>query len=810
MLIRLLSFLTVALFAVDSTFAQVRFDTLSSRPIGPGMTHTYIVEPTTPWNINVVEVDLTNPYVRMQSMKAFDRVGARETVGSMVERHDREGHRVVAAINGDFYTTSWPVAMQVVDGEMVVGAVRNRPGVSFSSDNRVRVEVPLFTGTITTSNGDLSIDGVNRARGTEEVVFYNRFRGSTTGTTSDGREVIVSAVDEWIVNEPVRVVVESIATAGNNSIPSGGAILSGQGSAGDALFAAVSTGDTLEVYLEGRPAAENITQMISGGPFIVKEGQVDVGPRGDGVDRHPRTAAGINADSTRFYMVTVDGRQSASAGMTLAELADFMVRIGIDRAMNLDGGGSTTLIIHGEVENLLLGDQRAVANGLAVVSAAPFGEIAAVRARQQSLRIFQGHEFRFAVDGVDEYNHPVDFDPDQVEFSVDDHLGTVAQDGTFTAGSERGEGHLYITYGEFIDTVNVVVTDIAELEIRPSGILIDTTRTFAFSFRAYDDDGRRQYPAAGEVTWSVVDEDMGTVDETGRFRGLQAGVTGVVAHYKSVTDTARVEIEIVEGIAQLSDFETMDGWSVELQNLDSDGSSVSIVELEDGTNAMQVDYRFTQGTASVFRMYIRQEIEVQGVPEFVHLDVKSDGLNHRVFFELEDAEGGRLTAFVPKFINETEFDSLAAPAWWQGMVHPMKVRGMGIQFGNTGVAGAVNEGTLLLKNLRVSYPERLAVSVDDPMEIPGEIALEQNYPNPFNPSTTIRYSLSQPGPVSVRIYDALGRLVETLVDRSGVAPGTYDVTWNTEAGGRAIPSGVYFYVLEANGQRLSRSMVLLK
>jgi hypothetical protein len=97
------------------------------------------------------------------------------------------------------------------------------------------------------------------------------------------------------------------------------------------------------------------------------------------------------------------------------------------------------------------------------------------------------------------------------------------------------------------------------------------------------------------------------------------------------------------------------------------------------------------------------------------------------------------------------------------------------------------------------------VATDDVSEVPEQVMLQQNFPNPFNPTTTIRYSLPQSGPVTLAVYDLLGRQVTTLVD--GVQPaGAHTVT--LDAGQWA--SGLYFYTLQANGQRQTRRMVLVK
>ena len=106
---------------------------------------------------------------------------------------------------------------------------------------------------------------------------------------------------------------------------------------------------------------------------------------------------------------------------------------------------------------------------------------------------------------------------------------------------------------------------------------------------------------------------------------------------------------------------------------------------------------------------------------------------------------------------------------------------------------------------------RIGVTGDEP-ELPAadRVALRQNRPNPFNPSTTIEYSLATPGLLSLRIYDAGGRLIRTLVDGKRPA-GRHEAIWNgLDDRGRPAASGVYFCRLDAHGMSLARKMVLLR
>jgi hypothetical protein len=97
------------------------------------------------------------------------------------------------------------------------------------------------------------------------------------------------------------------------------------------------------------------------------------------------------------------------------------------------------------------------------------------------------------------------------------------------------------------------------------------------------------------------------------------------------------------------------------------------------------------------------------------------------------------------------------------------------------------------------------VSVPEEHQLPMKIALAQNYPNPFNPSTTIQYDLSRTGHVSLKVFNTLGQIVSTLVNKTESA-GVHEVSWNAVN----VPSGIYFYRLQAEDFIETKSVVLLK
>jgi len=90
-------------------------------------------------------------------------------------------------------------------------------------------------------------------------------------------------------------------------------------------------------------------------------------------------------------------------------------------------------------------------------------------------------------------------------------------------------------------------------------------------------------------------------------------------------------------------------------------------------------------------------------------------------------------------------------------------------------------------------------------KVPAEFLLSQNYPNPFNPNTQIEYSIPKSSQVIVKIFNTLGEEIETLVNEEKPV-GTYEVNWNAAN----LPSGVYFYRLQAGDFVQTRKMILLK
>jgi len=105
----------------------------------------------------------------------------------------------------------------------------------------------------------------------------------------------------------------------------------------------------------------------------------------------------------------------------------------------------------------------------------------------------------------------------------------------------------------------------------------------------------------------------------------------------------------------------------------------------------------------------------------------------------------------------------------------------------------------------LKYSQSIPTGVEQNSEIPKKFNLDQNYPNPFNPSTKIKYSVPKSSSVTLKVFDILGNEIETLVNEEKPI-GTYEITWYAVN----LPSGIYFYKLQAGNFIETKKMILMK
>lgn len=492
-------FISFILLAINTW--QILAQSITSTPVGPGVIHYHEFRAAGPWQIHVLAIDLTNQWIELKTVKANDQLVGRERTSSMVARYDREGHRVVGAINADFYETGGvPVGAQVLNARLLKRPT-NRSIFGLTSSKKPLIDIVSFEGIVSTGQKKIAtINGVNEIRGLNKLILYNRSYGPTTRTNIWGTEIIAEQIESQVsVNDSFLVVViakDSVTENGhgNNAIPTNGVILSGHGTARTLLNETIFVGDSLSIVLKLLPIKKSICELIGGTPRLIRNGIASVEweqertSRSFAIDRHPRTAVGFSRDSSKVYLFIVDGRQPGySVGMSLFELANYMLEWNVDQGINLDGGGSTTMVIRGSVVNKPSDTtgERAVANALLVVSTAPNGTLSFLKISPKNIHLLAGSQLKFSVEGLDQYYSLARIDTTLLKWSCDQNIGTITENGLFTAGMRQDSGYIYVDHSGIRDSARVHITKAASIELLPARIRAswrEFNRTYDYNF----------------------------------------------------------------------------------------------------------------------------------------------------------------------------------------------------------------------------------------------------------------------------------------------------------------------------------------
>ncbi len=358
---------------------QFQLKTVENSKLSTGLIYKKLIDLESPLSINLLEIDLTNPDLNIMAATAFDSVAGNEKVSSMVARKINQGHNIIAAINADFYELGgYSTNALVINGDFV-----HMPGKAFSTIGFNASNIPFinkihFNANLYITGQTRKLNGVNKIRNSDELILYNSFMGSSSATNQWGVEVALHSIKNQSVNDTLFFIAERKQTGkGNMQIGNERFVLSGHDAGAEFINKFIFPGDTIKAFigLKGMPGSLDdlvggFTKLITKGKNNALESYNKVGNNSDYfvLSRHPRTAVGFNKSKSKLYIVTVDGRQIESIGMTLPDLADLMIQFGAYEALNLDGGGSTTMVVNNRVVNSPsdANGERAVSNALMI------------------------------------------------------------------------------------------------------------------------------------------------------------------------------------------------------------------------------------------------------------------------------------------------------------------------------------------------------------------------------------------------------------------------------------------------------------
>ena len=358
--------LFVSPFRAVAPHAQ-QLDLPEPRNVAPGVLLYHLdspalVDPEGPVSIWMLRLDPAK--VDLQAALSNDEIMGVESVAGIAERH-----KPIAAINAGFFLPNGdPAGVMAIDGRLVSDTRRQRGAIGISRDKtgvklvfaRLRAAAslvlqnnsPNYDGQAMTT---IAIDGIDTTRLRGQLMLYTPSYHADTDTAKGGLE--------WVIDRQRGRLISGPHRDGKTRIPARGFVLSFGGERVPEPLQLLGRGTRVRLDVsyepdEGEPKSWLLAQDIVGGAgLLIRDGRdiedwsIERFNQGFAENRHPRTMIGTAADNT-IWLVTVDGRQpEQSVGMTLVELRALAHRVGLVNALNLDGGGSTTMWVQGQVVN---------------------------------------------------------------------------------------------------------------------------------------------------------------------------------------------------------------------------------------------------------------------------------------------------------------------------------------------------------------------------------------------------------------------------------------------------------------------------
>ena len=290
-----------------------------------------------PVKLNIIETDFyVNPNLAIVPAIAGETLNKKAKIGYINKKDN-----AIVSVNGGYFKqqTGAPLGLLMIDGRVYSGPMYNRVALGIF-DNKFEMARAGLDITLHTNKNSLKIDNINQPRTlAAHTLVYDTLWGKYAPAPPKGGMLVI--VDDK------KITGTSLTAA---AIPENGFVISAPKSKVEGIL----NDKRIRLEIKTNPEWKEVKHIISGGPYLIKDGEIYVDATAQKLNsisgRNPRTAIGYTSDNN-IIIVTADGRESSSVGLTLMELARYMKQIGCANAMNLDGGSSTVMYGAGTVLN---------------------------------------------------------------------------------------------------------------------------------------------------------------------------------------------------------------------------------------------------------------------------------------------------------------------------------------------------------------------------------------------------------------------------------------------------------------------------
>lgn len=688
--------------------------------------------------VHVLQIDLSNPYVQLNAMVGKNNsVTSHQSVGSMVKETG-----AVAGINGDVFSTSSSsegvsLGAVIQSGQMLksTSELQGMYAFAVTKDRQPMIDLFDFSGSVTAADGTtFNLAGINQsAYRTEPDNGYshvNQLYIYTDNWTASQRPKNSSTTptEALVVNGVVQEIQDG--TEITTPIPENGYILRGHKDAADFIKNHLQVGSSVTAnyglvsQTSGKSYDPSSFQMMIGGhTILINNGAAasfsrDISGVSGSADR-ARTAVGYSKDGKTVYLITVQENGSLK-GVTLKELQQIMLQLGVYKGVNMDGGGSTTMISRplGEFAPILAHPtsygttQRLIASGIGVYTTAPQGSVKGITASGPST-LFIGQQATYSLKAYDTYYNPIDPSGLTPQWSASTAGIGSFQNGVFTA-AKPGTAKLTVKSGSASASVDVQVVggdQLEQLSISPSTTLLAPGSVISVPVKARLKDGSEQTVPASAIKW--------------QFKGFTASVSDGKLTVQSVDKDATVGYAIAryDGFStmvvfapgtekKLEDFENV-GYGIDFSGLPSettgDVSLTTGLAGHETSKALDLSYDFSSGTGDRFAYAVLnggQGITVDGGPSSLTLDVMGDSSYNWLRAEFLDAKGNKVYATIADPIDWSGWKSLRVDLSDIGLTYPAKLTKLYVVDLAKDQDERALQGEIAFDNLALQYPPK--------------------------------------------------------------------------------------------------------
>ena len=308
-------------------------------------------------DVHLLRIEPFADSIKVFPALANEGIAQKEVLSSMSRRYN-----AVAAVNGAYFTSRGdPIGTLIINRRLISSPLYKRSVFGITEDDTLIFGNPDFSGVLRTGRLSVKIDAVNQPRRGDQLVVFTPEYARSTLTHENGVELV-------LVKGKIVGIHEKDAL-----IPPDGVVVSAGGSLASEI-SSLKLGDSVELDYSIDQPWNTIRHAVCGGPRLVENGKASINGKEEKFDssivhgRHPRTAVALTFDGDLLLLV-VDGRSKRNAGMKLKELAAYLRTLGARHAINLDGGGSSSMIVKGRTVNTPSdGSERRISNGILITN----------------------------------------------------------------------------------------------------------------------------------------------------------------------------------------------------------------------------------------------------------------------------------------------------------------------------------------------------------------------------------------------------------------------------------------------------------